>query len=429
MKNSIIVALFLTIVGTSSYAAPLYLSEAYAAALANNHGYKSKLFEKESSVYVQKQREAKLYPQVQLALNGGLHDYMQNYDTQKNISEIYKSYSLSLTQPLYHPEILASISQGELRKEGVETETYKYSQELGIEVAKVYFELIFARKSFELSQANFDYYSIKHKQIFEMLSQGLSNKMDLLDTQLYREKSLIEMNTAVKKEYLARHKLENILLMSVSELPSLLPYENIDSIKTHESEENSLSPDLKMAALSRRIAEEEITLRKYDHYPKVDLSLSRTENETNDPAVYKTDHRAYVQVTIPIYQGGYTEAKINEARLLHLSQVEKEAEAKQKFGFRFEELMQEKDLITQNLTILRSAYTAAQLNIMAIEAAQKAGLKNQVDLLEAKSKLYKIEQDQLRQNIDLIINNINILSLNGNMATESIKSFEKQFLK
>lgn len=419
----------MTLLTASSYAAPLYLSEAYAAALANNHGYKSKLFEKESSVYAQKQREAKLYPQVGLTLNGGLHDYVQNYDAQENVSEIYKSYSLSLTQPLYHPEIVASISQGELRKEGVETEAYKFSQELGVEVAKAYFELIFARRSFELAQANFDYYSMKYKQISEMLTQGLSNKMDLLDTQLYRDRSSIEINTALKKEYLARHKLENILLMSVSELPSLLPYDNINSVKALTPKENSLSPDLKMAALSRRIAEEEITLRKYDHYPKVDLSLSRTENETNDRAMYKTDHRAYVQVTIPIYQGGHTEAKINEARFLHLSQIQKEEEAKQKFDFHFEELIQEQDLIIQNLKILQNAHNASQLNITAIETAQKSGLKSQTNLLEAKSKLYKIEQDQLRQNIDLIINEINILSLNGNMAPESIKFFEKQFLK
>lgn len=430
MKNSIAFVLSsLTMVGTFCYASPLYLSEAYEAALSNNHGYRSKLFEKESSLYTQKQREAKLYPQVQLALNGGLHDYVQNYDTQKNVSEIYKSYSLSLTQPLYRPEILESISQGELRKEGAEIETYKYSQELGVEVSKSYFELLFARKSLELAQANFAYYSTKYKMISEMLSQGLSNKIDLLDTQLYMDKSLIEINTAKKKEHLAHRKLENLLLIPVLELPSFLPYESIEYSNTIPQIKSDLSPDLKIASLSRRIAEKEISLRKYDHYPKVDLSLSRTENETNDPAMYKIDHRAYVQITIPIYQGGNTESKIDEARLLHLSQIQKEAHTKQKFDFRLEELLEEQDLIAQNLKILKNASNASKLNITAIETAQKSGLKSQTDLLEAKSKLYKIEQDLLRQQIDFVINNIDILSLKGDLDIENLKAFEKQFLR
>lgn len=430
MKSSISLALAsLAIMSTICYASPLYLSDAYEKALANNHGYQSKLFEKESSLYAQKQREAKLYPQVQLALNGGLHDYVQNYDEQKSVSEIYKSYSLSLTQPLYRPEIVESINQGALRKEGAEVETHKSSQELGVEVSKAYFELLFARKSLELAQANFDYYTIKYKMISEMLAQGLSNKMDLLDTQFYMDKSLIEINTAKKKERLAHRKLEDLLLSPISELPSFLPYDAMEMSKTPLQTDLALSPDLKIAALSRQIAQKEMTLRKYDHYPKVDLSLSRTENETNDPAMYKIDHRAYVQVTIPIYQGGATEAKIEEARLLHLSQIQKEAQTKQKFDFQLEELSEEQNVITQNLQILKNASTASKLNITAIETAQKSGLKSQTDLLEARSKLYKIEQDLLRQQIDFALNSLNILSLQGNIETETLKSFEKQFLR
>ncbi|MDK9693207.1 MAG: TolC family protein [Sulfurimonas sp.] len=430
MKNSLSVALAsLVLTSSMGHALPLYLSDAYEKALANNHGYRSKLLEKESSLYGQKQREAKLYPQVQLALNGGLHDYVQNYDEQKNVSEIYKSYSLSLTQPLYRPEIVESIDQGVLRKEGAEAETHKSSQELGIEVSKAYFELLFARKSLELAQANFDYYTIKYKMISEMLSHGLSNKMDLLDTQFYMDKSLIEINTAKKKERLSHRKLEDLLLSPISELPSFFPYDDVETSKTALQTDLSLSPDLKIAALSRQIAQKELSIRKYDHYPKVDLSLSRTENETNDAAMYKIDNRAYVQVTIPIYQGGATEAKVEEARLLHLSQIQKEAQTKQKFDFQLEELFEEQNVITQNIGILKNASTASKLNITAIETAQKSGLKSQTDLLEARSKLYKIEQDLLRQQIDFVINSLNILSLQGNIETETLKSFEKQFLR
>ncbi|MDD4855761.1 MAG: TolC family protein [Sulfuricurvum sp.] len=426
--KSLLPILFISI---SSEAAPLYLSEAYELAIKNNHAYRSKHLESDSVQYAQEQRESKLYPQIQLALNGGLHDYVQNYTSQTEISEIYKSYTLSLSQPLYHPEIFISIDQGNLRTEGAETETYKSSQDLGIDVAKAYFELISARQSLELAHTNHRFYLLKYTRIEQMLVQGLSNKMDLLDTQLYRDRASIEINVATKKEFLARRKLENLILVPISELPALSPVikTSFESVKRYGTEELTSNPDLKLAILSRRIAQHEIDIRTYDHYPKIDLSLSRTQNDTNDRVVYKTDNRAFIQISIPIYQGGYTRARVNEARLLHDAAIEKEAETQQNTLYRLEELTQEYDLNIQNLAILDTARTSAELNFHAIEVAQKSGLKSQVDLLEARAKLYQIEQDRLKQITSLGINHITLLGINGKVNSENLHTFEKQLFE
>lgn len=406
-------------------AEPLSLSEAYTLALTNNYAYKAKRLESSSFEYAQKQREAKLYPQVQLAVNGGLHDYIQNYAAQTEITEIYKGYSLSLTQPLYRPEIITSLDQGELRSRGAETDSFKSAQTLGVEVAKAYFELILARTSLDLAQSNHRFYSLKYTQITEMLSQGLSNKMDLLDTQLYRERAAIEINVALKKELLARKKLENLIQSPVNDLP-VFGTEPEASFNAAQSSSLSAdeSPELKLAALSRRIAESEITLRTYDHYPKIDLSLSRSENDTNDRVMYKTENRAFIQLSLPLYQGGYASARVDEARLLHAATIEKEAQTRQDLLFRSEQLMQEFDLILQNLAVLKTARHAAELNLNAIETAQKAGLKSPIDLLEAKAKLHQIVQDRFKQLGDLAINRISFLSQNGELDADSLRLLE-----
>lgn len=420
-RKSFLAVLF---AAASVEASPLYLSDAYALALKNNHSHKSKSLEGTSFQYAQKQQEAKLYPQIQLALSGGLHDYVQNYNADTKISEIYKSYSLSLTQPIYHPEFFTSISQGKLRTEGAETQTHKSSQELGVEVAKSYFELISARQSLELAQANYRFYLLKYTKISEMLSQGLSNKMDLLDTQLYRDRASIEINVAAKKEYLSRRKLEDLILVPVSELPVLSPEKTLETLRCPSENSIASNPDLKLADLSRRIAEQEIRLRGYEHYPKIDLSLSRTENDTSDRVVYKTDNRAFVQVSIPIYQGGFTRARVNEARLLHDAAIEKESATRQEALLRLDQLTQECDLNTQNLTILETAHASAQLNLNAIEIAQKAGLKSQIDLLEARAKLYQLEQDRLKQLTNLVTNHITLLGLNGTLKSDDLHTLE-----
>lgn len=415
----------------SLYASPLYLSDAYELALQNNHGYKSKQYDSDSFNFAQEQRISKLYPQIQLALNGGLHDYIQNYSNESEITEFYKGYTLSLTQPLYHPELTRSVDQGELRTQGAQTDTYKSSLALGVDVAKAYFDLLVSHKSLELAKANHQFYSLKYTRINEMLSEGLSNKMDLLETGIYRDQALMEINTAIKKEHLARRKLEDLTLSVSSDLPTFNPNyaENLKSLKVHILDNLDSNPDLRIAVLSRRIAEDEIGVRYTEYYPKADLSLSRSENQTSDRTLYKTDNRAYVQISIPLYQGGQTSARIEEAKILHSSAIEKEAQTRQDILYHFDELNEQFDLSLQNIEILESAKTSAQLNLSAVEIAQKAGLKSQVDLLEAQAKLYQIEQDRLKQLSDFAITYLSLLELNGTLNAQILHVFETQIFQ
>jgi outer membrane protein TolC len=431
MNNKLSSLLMFFSFSVAVYASPFYLSDAYELALQNNHGYKSKQNESDSFNFAQDQRVSKLYPQVQLALNGGLHDYIQNYSNETEITEFYKGYTLSLTQPLYHPELTRSVKQGDLRTEGAKTDTYKSSQSLGIDVSKAYFDLLVAHKSLELAEANHRFYILKYTRINEMLSEGLSNKMDLLETGIYRDQAMMEINTAIKKEHLSRRKLEDLTLTTFSELPSFVPnfVDNLKSLNVNITDNLDSNPDLRLAALSRRIANDEISVRYTEYYPKADLSLSRSENQTNDRTLYKTDNRAYIQISIPLYQGGQTSARIEEAKVLHTSAIEKESQTRQDLLYHFDELNEQFDLSLQNIQILESSRTSAQLNLSAIEIAQKAGLKSQVDILEAQAKLYQIEQDRLKQLSDIAITHISLLEMNGNLNFETLHTFEKQIFQ
>ena len=431
MNNKISSLLVLFSFAFSSYASPLYLSDAYEYALQNNHGYKSKQYDSDSFNSAQDQRISKLYPQIQLALNGGLHDYIQNYSNEKKLSEFYKGYTLSLTQPLYHPELTRSVKQGELRSQGAQTDTKKSSLSLGVDVAKAYFDLLVSHKSMELAEANHRFYTLKYIRINEMLSEGLSNKMDLLETGIYRDQAMMEINKAIKKEHLAKRKLEDLTLLRVSDLPKFNPNfaDNLKALKVNFTDNLESNPDVRIAALSRRIAEDEIGVRYTEYYPKADISLSRSENQTNDRTLYKTDNRAYIQISIPLYQGGQTSARIEEAKILHASAIEKEAQTRQDILYHYDELNEQFDLSLQNIQILESARTSAQLNLSAVEIAQRAGLKSQVDLLEAQAKLYQIEQDRLKQLSDFAITYISLLELNGTLNAQILHVFEAQIFQ
>lgn len=407
------------------FSEPLSLSEAYESALKNNHGYQSTVYQSQSFEKVMEQQNARLYPQVQLSLNGGLHDYIQNIDPYPSASEIYKSYSLSLTQPLYHPEFLAQADQGELRYFGAKTESFKASQQLGIDVVKNYFEWIIAGQSLLLSRENYLFYEIKYKQIDRMLAEGLSNKMDLLDTKIYLDRAAIDMKTAEKKERLARLRLEQLIGRTIDSAPKLKVYPDLTGmINIIYPASIDDVPDVQLAKFQRRIAEEELNIRGYEHYPKVDLSLSRSENDTDDRTMVKQDNRAFIQISVPIYSGGYASAHIAEAEVLRHAAVEKERQAELDSRYHLEELTEQMDLSVQNYVLLNSALDSARLNLVAVEKAKMAGLKSQVDLLEGQSKVNKIQQDRLRQLKDFLTTTSEYYAFTGKLDTDTMKKFD-----
>lgn len=407
-------------------ASELSLSQAFSAALAQNHGYKSKIYESSSLQQASEQRNAKLFPQVNLALNGGLHDYIENFGTNKRISEFYKSYSLSMTQQLYHPEYFTAVEQSKNRILGGQEELSKTEQELGLNVAKAFIDLAVAQQNLQISKENYDFYALKHTQAEEMLKMGLSTKIDLLDTQLYRDRAHIDINTADKKVYLAQKKLESLILEPIGSVPRLT--QNIEALSDfmlHDRDVSTeLNPDLKIARISRFISEQEVDLRSADQYPKVDLSLSRSENDTNDRAMYKTDNRAYVQVSIPLYQGGYAVARVEEAKLLSYAAAEKETQTRIDVNYRIEELKNDLSVSIENMRILEQAKQYATANLSSIEIAKKAGLKSQIDLLEARSRLYKTEQDALKQLSDTLSSYLTLKNMGALLKPAELENLE-----
>lgn len=410
-------------------AEPLMLSKAYDLALQNEPHLRSLAFKTQATKEYIEQNKARLYPQVQSSVSWGRYEYDAAYLTKGAVKEDYSSYSISASQPLYHRELWRGVDESEARSAAANYQYQAEEQKLGLEVAKAYFNLLRTQRNVELFNSKKEFYQTKYKQLEEMLKLGLTNRMDVLEAKVASDKALSEWLAEQKRAKVAMLRLEHMIKEPVGELPSF-DFTMIDGDKLFQERtrwENKLenNPNLKSSIASQEMAMHQVAIRESEHYPKVDLSLTRKETYTQDEVAHKYDNQAIIQMSIPIYQGGYAQSRVREGRILLDSAQQDVVYNQLESKLRFEELWAEQRLNIETLLALKESEKSAELYLRSVEEGHKAGLKSLVDILEGKAKLYEIKRDAIDAGYGLVNNYLSLLDVCGELNSENIALLEK----
>jgi outer membrane protein len=405
----------------------LMLSTAYELALKNEPHLRSLALRTDAIKESTKQSRARLNPQIQGNLSAGHYEYDGLY-LKKPVKENYTSYSLSATQPLYHPELWQGVDEAKAREKATKYQLQSEAQKLGLDVGKAYFELLKTQSNIELYQSQKEYYETKYKQLEEMLKFGLTNRIDLLDAKVHSDKALSEWLAEQKRFNVAKLHLEHLIKSPVSELPHFdFSVVNTDTLFNERSIwENKLNnnPNLQASLASKEMAVSELSLRKYGHFPKVDLSFTHKETYTQDTYSHKYDNQAIFQMSLPLYEGGATQSRVREGMLL-LDAAQEDVEFNRlDTKLKFEEQWAGWQLNIETLQALKESEKSAELYVESVDKANKVGLKSLVDLLEAKAKLFGIKRDTINAGYELVNNYLSILDVSGELNSENIELLE-----
>jgi len=408
-------------------AQPLTLSSAYELALKNEPHLRSLSLRTEAIKETVAQSKAKMYPQVQGSLSWGSYEYDAEY-LKSPVNESYKSYSISASQPIFHPEVWRGIDSSKSRQKAATFELQAEAQKLGLDVAKAYFNLLKTKRNVELLASQSEYYRTKYKEQEEKLKFGLTNRIDLLEAKVHSDKAMSELLAEQKRSKVAALRLEHYIKEPIGELPNF-DFAMVDPGKLFREGmewESKLgnNPTLQASLASEEMATHEAAIRKYQHYPKVDLSLARKKTYTQDTVSHQYDNQAIVQMSIPIYEGGYTQSRVREGKML-LESAQNDVEynrldTKQ----RFEELWAESQLNVETLQVLKESEKSAKLYLDSMELANKAGLKSLLDVLEAKAKFYEVKRDTINAGYELVNNYLSLLDVTGELNSDNIAFLE-----
>ncbi len=411
----------------------LTLSEAYAKALLNEGRVKGYSYQVQASKEVDNQAKSKLYPTLSASAKTGWRNYDPRYANEAR-EETTTEFRANLVQPLYHPEYLSELDRSELLYEASELKYTKEKFLLGKELAKAYFEVKRSQKNVELSSSYVEANRAKYKQIERTHSFGLSSRVDLLEAKVNFDTARIEFIREKKHLDVSRISLSRIIGEDIGSLsPSNVNPWNVENVFKYDylywKKRLSNNIDFLLSKRSVDIAKKDLQTREYGHYPKVDAKLSYVQTDSTDLYTYRSDARADLEVSIPIFQGWYVESRIKEAKLLVQVANQEVAYNHRITDLIFEEEWEKYSAAFESVKVLREAVESAELYMLSIEKSYKKGLKSLFDYYDAKARLFQVQRDLVDAMFDIAIAYTGLLEVTGELTTQRFKELDSMLAK
>jgi protease secretion system outer membrane protein len=157
------------------------------------------------------------------------------------------------------------------------------------------------------------------------------------------------------------------------------------------------SPEVRARRFSVEAARHEVARNRAGHYPRIDAvaAASRLQNDSVNTLNSDISQRSFgLQVTVPIYNGGYVDATTEQA-IANLRRTESDLDAElntQRVEVRRQFLAAQNGMV--KLDSYAKAVRSSEVALEATRRGVQAGLRTSLDVLDAQRQLYQSRRDQ-----------------------------------
>jgi outer membrane protein, protease secretion system len=395
----------------------------YEAGLENNGIGRSAVLPKIAASYNQNANRATQWG----ALYTGGPTTSTNWSYPSNYSYV------QLTQPIFSLEAFARWRQGVAQADFSQSKYIYNTQDMLIRVAQAYTDLLFSVDQLQFQTAERDAF-LEQWNVAKKLNQGGEASMtDMLEAEASYQVSEAKVIDARDTIENAKRKLDSITgepiknVNDVTKLSSGFRYLNLPMTKFDEWKEKALSnnAELKSAENNMEIAKQEYRKNHAGHYPVVNLIGALTTQQSNSvTSINNTTNQSYVgvQVNLPIFSGGETNARSSQA----LANYEKaQADYDVTRDKVITELRKQYDFVVsgkQKVAALTSAQDSATQLVKAMRKSVMAGERINVDVLLAEKGLFNTRRDLAQTKYNYLVSYLKLNQLGGSLE---VSDFEK----
>ena len=429
MKSKIL--LFLIILSSAIEAKGiLFISEAYELGLANANHIKSSIYQYKAMQEKIKQQESYLYPHLNLSAS-----ITKTYSKTKKSDSLYyksqkrvftKSISLDFTQVLYDPSLIKKIKVQKKQTELFFIKTAILKQNFATDVLKNYLDAMRAKNRIELLNSYIQYYKNLRKLITEQIKMQLATEIDLLEveTKLEDVKIQITKEKALLKSY--KKSLSYLTGVHNFKLPSskirYLSNKKIkrllNTVQYFLDKENNL--EYQQAKKGIELSQIQIEAAKSERLPKLKFQASYTKNFSTSKVVYDNTKNLSLKLTMPLYDGGLTSAKIQEAKLNKLAALEDLQNVKKNIDINYIQELANLKALVKSVKMYKKIYKKSQLYYKLAKEGYKQNIKSIVDVYNAKAQLYDSKFKYMQNIYDMLTSYVKLLIITNNMEKLSL---------
>ena len=403
------------------------IEESYNKALDYEANVQSNIHQTKAQKEGVEQAKSKLYPKLDLSVSGTAGNYDVEYNDSTR-TERYLYYKIGGSLPIYHPENFNMLDQSKLKYKYSELTLKQIKQELAFNVSDAYLSIIRAKNSLSVAKAYEELNKVKYEQIKAKYEKRLANKMDLLQSKVTHQESVIKVKSEKRNLSLAKHKFQNLTGIENIMIPDIT-LENIDVsnliIPYEKSDLPSMNIDLQKAEIDILITKKEKKNSSYARYPKVDLTATAARyNATSRYRDYTHELTATVSVTMPLYDGGYNSSRITQYQELTSAAIEDKIQKQRDIEAQYDEFTINLNTARENIQLYKETIDSAKLYLYATNKAYEHGLTSLIDVEDAKTRLFEAKLKLIDSVYNFIKYHTSLLNLYGVFDDEKLQQLD-----
>ena len=343
---------------------------------------------------------AKLLPHVDANADGGMNTARVTGFGAFPISTGYHSdlFSVSLTESLFNGQAFTALKESDSRIQAGEAALAYAQQVVALEVTQTYFGVLRAQANQRVAQQQTNLLRSIEKQTEASLRVGTGDIISMREVQAQLDAAKADLIRATNAVTIAKNALERLThhptgtLVDVRSLQAIGPQP--DAIGPWLATALKSQPLLRQAKAALRVSEEQVQFAKRERWPTLTLSgVGQHATGLLIPPLAVNQVGASLNLSIPIYEGGSTGAKIRQAEALSESNQASIANIRDQITLDTQIAFHNLQDSVAQFQAAQQAVASAKVSLDATRKGYEIGSRSIIDLLTATTNYATAQQN------------------------------------
>lgn len=357
---------------------------------------------------------------------------------------VTNQYGVRLDQPLFRASPWFNLRGSREQSKAAEAELALTQQQLILDVATEYFEVLRAQDELDTALAQETALRRQWEQAKERHEVGLIATTEVEEARAGYDASQSQRIAAESQLDIARESLARLSGQYYEELDRLeveFPTVSPEPTDPEAWQETALLQNWSVQAARFAVdaAEEAVKANRSQHYPTLDLSASVTRQRRDTTGSRldqpqagsstgtdrRTDGAIGLSLNVPLYQGGGTSAGVRRARA-EATQAERELETTRR-NVRLETrtLFRQIQTNIETLKAQQQTIVSRRSALDATRAGYDVGTRNIVEVLDAEQNYFVALRDFANARYDYVLNTLRLKQAAGTLSPQDLIDLDR----
>lgn len=329
------------------------------------------------------------------------------------------AWGVSLTQPLFRWQNIVAYQQGRMQAAQADLQFAQAQQDVILRVAQAYFDVLLAEENLRSYQAQKKAIGQQLEQAKKNFEVGTSTIVDTHEAQSRFDLATAQEIAAQSDLEIKRRALEVVVGRDPGVLAQLREQARLDRPQpdamanwVEAAEKDAYAVQVQQLALE--IAAKDVEKNRAGHLPTLDAVVARSNSSQTatmplgagtamGPGFDMPATTAALQLTVPLFQGGYVMSKTREAEANREAARQQLEAAKRNAAQAARQSYLGVSNGTAQIAALKAALTSSQSSLESNKLGYEVGVRINIDVLNAEQQVYATRRDLARAWFDTLL--------------------------